>query len=52
MKEMLVISSRAIGSQGRILSKGEAGHFTLVVAIVDVELEERAWSQRAERGQV
>lgn len=37
---MLAGGSRAQGSRCRVLSKGEAGHFTVVVAIMEAQPEE------------
>lgn len=41
-KEIFAISSGTIGSQCRIFSNGDAGHFTLMVATVEAEIEEQA----------
>lgn len=38
-----------MGSQCRLLSKGEAGHFTVVVAIMEAQPEEEAWPQSTQR---
>ena len=40
---------QVMGSQCRLLSKGEAGHFTVVVAIMEAQPEEEAWPQITQR---